>query len=77
MNEGDTLVVPINSVDPDGDSITLSVNNLPFFGVLTDSGNGTGSITFIPGFNSGPYLNIQVVATDDGTPVASSSYNFV
>ena len=34
MNENETLVVPINAVDPEGDAITLSVNNLPFFGVL-------------------------------------------
>jgi hypothetical protein len=76
MDENDTLVVLINAVDPESDNITLSVINLPWFGVLTDNGDGTGFITFIPGLNSGSYPNIEVVATDDGTPVASSNEFF-
>ncbi|MGD8305987.1 MAG: Ig-like domain-containing protein, partial [Ignavibacteria bacterium] len=73
MDEGDTLVVPISSTDPDGDNITLEVLNLPLFGAYVDSGNGKGSITFIPGLNSGTYPNIRVLAIDDAVQADSSS----
>ncbi|MCI0698796.1 Ig-like domain-containing protein [candidate division KSB1 bacterium] len=77
MNEGDTLDVPIAATDPDGGRITLVAENLPSFGSLTDNGNGTGRIRFTPGFfAAGIYQNIQVIATDDGTPALSDTASF-
>ncbi|MFQ5638543.1 MAG: DNRLRE domain-containing protein [bacterium] len=65
MDEGDALFVDLSGSDPDGDAITLSSPNLPLFGTLTDNGDGSGVIIFIPGFtDAGEYLNIEVVATD-------------
>ena len=71
------MIVPIHSVDAEGDSIILTVSNLPSFGVFTDSGNGSGSITFTPDFTqSGTYNNILIRATDDAVPSSSSTEAF-
>jgi hypothetical protein len=77
MNEGDTLDVPISATDPDGGKITLTYPNPLSFGKLTDNRNGTGRIRFTPDFfAAGIYQNIQVTATDDGTPPASATVSF-
>jgi hypothetical protein len=77
MNEGTTLDVAVSATDPDGDGITLAVNNLPQFGSFTDNHNGTGTIHFAPGFeDAGVYSSIEVVATDDGTPNLSDKKSF-
>jgi len=77
MFEGDTITVPIFATDPDGQTITLTTANLPSFGSLTDSGNGTGSLLFTPGYSqSGSYQNIQVIATDNGAPPLSDTSYF-
>ncbi|RMF57203.1 MAG: hypothetical protein D6748_11655, partial [Calditrichaeota bacterium] len=77
MNEGETLTVAVSATDPDGDNITLTALNLPTFGSFTDNGNGTGTLTFNPGFDdAGVYPNIQVIATDDGTPNLSDTTSF-
>ncbi|MCZ6702540.1 MAG: Ig-like domain-containing protein, partial [Ignavibacteria bacterium] len=69
MNEGNSLGVAVNSTDPDGNDITLTASNLPSFGSFTDNGDGTGLISFLPGFAvAGSYPNIKVTATDNGTP---------
>jgi len=77
MDEGDTLNVPISSMDPDGNAITLTANNLPSFGSLIDNGNGTGTIRFTPNFGqAGVYQNIEVIATDNGGPPLSDTTYF-
>jgi hypothetical protein len=77
MNEGATLDVPVSATDPDGDRIMLSASNLPSFGSLTDNNDGTGRIRFAPNFfAAGVYQNIQVIATDDGTPALSDTASF-
>ena len=69
MNEGDSLNVPLNCTDPDGDNIALSSPNLPDFGNLIDNGDGKGVITFRPQIgDAGFYPDILVMATDDGQP---------
>ncbi|RMH89405.1 MAG: hypothetical protein D6681_14515, partial [Calditrichaeota bacterium] len=77
MNEGETLNVPVSASDPEGNNITLTAVNVPSFGSFTDNGNGTGSFTFTPGFDdAGVYPNIQVIATDDGSPNRSDTTAF-
>jgi hypothetical protein len=77
MNEGAALDVAISATDPDGNRITLSASNLPPFGSFTDNRNGTGRIRFAPNFfAAGVYPNIQVTATDDGTPPSSATVSF-
>jgi murein DD-endopeptidase MepM/ murein hydrolase activator NlpD len=76
MNEGETLNIGVSSTDPDSNSITLTAN-LPSFGNLIDNGDGTGTISFAPGFNvAGVYSNIEVIATDDGSPSLSDTVVF-
>ncbi len=64
------LAVEVFAADPDGDVITLTVNNLPSFGSFIDHGDGSGTITFTAGLHSdtGTYSNIEVIAADDGVP---------
>ena len=77
MNEGDTLNVAVTSTDPDGDNITLTVNNLPSFGTFSNNGDGTGSLRFAPGFdNAGVYSNLRVIAKDNGSPSLSDTVTF-
>jgi len=65
MNEGQTLVVPLSSTDPDvGDTLTLSVSG-PAFVTLMDNGDGTGQLSIEPGFDdAGAYSNVTVTVTD-------------
>ncbi len=77
MNEGDTLAVAVKATDPDGDDIILNVLNLPRFGTFTDNHNGTGVIRFAPGFeDAGVFQNIEVSATDNGTPPLTTTRTF-
>lgn len=63
--ENATLNVSISASDADGDTITLSGNNLPDFATLTDNGNGSGVLSFAPGTgDAGTYSNISVIAQD-------------
>jgi hypothetical protein len=67
IEDGDSLEVPVRATDPDGDNLTLIVENLPVFGSFIDYGNGTGSINFSPDYShSAVYPSIRVIATDDG-----------
>jgi hypothetical protein len=71
------LEVAVSSTDPEGQTLSLRVNDLPSFGRFMSTGNGAGTITFEPQFNhAGIYQNIQVVATDNGTPPMSSTRSF-
>jgi len=77
MNEGTILDVTVSAVDLDGNVVTLAANNLPAFGTLRDNRNGTWTITFAPDFSAAAvYQNIQVAATDDGSPPLSSTGSF-
>jgi len=76
--EGQPLTVNVSATDSDlpANGIVISVTGLPSFASLTDNGNGTGSITFAPGFSdAGPY-SINVTATDNGSPALSNTKTF-
>jgi hypothetical protein len=77
MDEGTTLNIPVSATDADGDKLALAGRNLPTFGSFVDNGNGTGTISFAPGFDAaGVYPNIQVIAADNGTPALSDTISF-
>jgi photosystem II stability/assembly factor-like uncharacterized protein len=78
MAENSELSVSIASTDPDDDALTLSVQNLPLFGSFSDSGDGTGSITFTPGYvdETATYGGIMVIVTDSGTPQCADTASF-
>lgn len=72
------LAVEVFAADPDSDSITLTVNNLPSFGSFIDHGDGSGTITFTAGLHSdtGAYSNIEVIAADNGVPPLQDTVYF-
>ncbi len=77
VSEGDTLEVAVSASDPDGHNLTLSAQNLPPFGTLTDLGNGSGVLRFTPGFtDAGTFAAIEIIATDNGQPPLSGSSAF-
>jgi len=71
VNENGTLNVSVSASDSDSDSdaITLTASNLPSFGSFTDNENGTGTVSFVPGYlDAGVYGGILVTATSiDGS----------
>lgn len=62
--EGDTLKLKVHAKDPDADPITLSALNVPSHAVFTDSGNGAGSLVFVPAFNQAGVYNLTFIASD-------------
>ena len=63
--ENFSRTVTIEAIDAENDPITLSVENLPDFGLLSDFGDGTGEILFSPlAGDAGTYENIVVKASD-------------
>jgi hypothetical protein len=62
VSEGDTLALNINASDPDGDSLILSVLDLPVNAGFRDNGNGTGDFLFSPDYDQAGIYNIIVIA---------------
>jgi hypothetical protein len=77
VSVGDTLNVGVSATDPDGDNITLTTPGLPAFGIFTDNGDGTGTITFNPQVSDTGQYSVTVVAADDGTPSLSDTTDFL
>jgi len=74
LHENSTLNIPVSASDPDGDMLTLSVYNLPFFAEFIDYGNGTGLIMFSPGFEDAGFYQLTV-SVGDGSVSASDDFN--
>ncbi|PKK81977.1 MAG: hypothetical protein CVT49_16060 [candidate division Zixibacteria bacterium HGW-Zixibacteria-1] len=62
--EGHTLVVDVSATDPDGDSLTLSAENLPTNAGFSDNGDGTGSFAFSPDFTQAGVYNATFIVSD-------------
>ena len=75
--EGESLNIPLNAMDPDGDGLAFSTGGLPGFCLLTDNGNGTGSIACNPLAGDGGSFNVTVTVTDDAPVPANASDLFV
>ncbi|MEN8250069.1 MAG: T9SS type A sorting domain-containing protein [Bacteroidota bacterium] len=70
VEEGQELTLYILVTDVDGNALSFSCSGLPPFGFLTDNGDGTGTITFLPGEgDAGIYSNISLSVTDGYTTV--------
>jgi PKD repeat protein len=79
MNEMDTLTITISATDSNGHYLSFSMpsETLPSFISLNDSGDGTGSIQFTPGYlDAGVYGNIEVFVRDSGSPQMSDQTTF-
>ncbi|HYE56320.1 MAG TPA: fibronectin type III domain-containing protein [Chitinophagaceae bacterium] len=68
-----TYELPLSAADPDGDALTFSSDNLPWFATLTNGTNGTAQLKFDPGFSDqgGYMINIYV---SDGNGGADTTY---
>ncbi len=64
MDEGDTLAVSFNAVDPDDDDLMLSAEDLPPNAAFADSGGGTGGIRFTPDYTQNGAYTIRLIASD-------------
>jgi hypothetical protein len=76
VNEGETLEVLVSASDPDGDALSFSAPDLPGFGVLSDNGDGSGSLQFTPDFSDAGSYTITIVVSDAGTPSLSDTTTF-
>jgi len=65
VNEGELLELTITATDPDGDPITLTMENLPNGASFTDNGDGTGKFSWTPDFGDAGTYTPEITA-DDG-----------
>lgn len=77
IDELSRIAISLRASDPDKDNLRFSVQNLPSFATVIDSGNGKGTLHFAPGSNdAGDYPNLKIVVTDNGAPNLSDSDMF-
>jgi len=72
LKEGEILSLPIAAADADGDTLTVTVKNLPS-GAIFDA--STGLLSWVPGYDqAGIYENVTVIASD-GKRIVSQRFN--
>jgi pimeloyl-ACP methyl ester carboxylesterase len=70
-----TTTIKVSATDVDGDTLTFSGVNLPSFATITNTGNGTASLTFNPAqSNAGTYPGIGVSVSDNHGGVTTSTF---
>ncbi|HKZ21834.1 MAG TPA: SBBP repeat-containing protein, partial [candidate division Zixibacteria bacterium] len=62
--EGSNLTFRVHASDADGDSLILTVPNLPANAIFIDSGNGAGSFSFNPNFSQAGLYSVTFKTTD-------------
>ena len=67
------LVVSLSATDQDAEGIVFSATSLPSFATLTDIGNGTGSISFLPLNSNAGLFTFDVKATDASGGITSET----
>ncbi len=74
-----TLILGVSATDADGDTIALSVSNLPSFATFTDNLNGTGSMVLNPSAGTEGVYDVTLTATDSkgGTATQVISINII
>ncbi|MBI3872745.1 MAG: hypothetical protein HY304_06690, partial [candidate division Zixibacteria bacterium] len=71
--EGDTLVILVHAVDPEGGTILMGTLNSILNAVFVDSGNGFGTVTYRPSFLQSGTDTLRILAVDNGTPLATQT----
>ncbi len=68
---GEVIEIPVSATDPDGDSISLTLDRDSVFVTLTDNGDGSGVLRLAPTmFDLQPCAYpIRIIAADTGDPV--------
>ena len=72
--EHDTLTFTVAATDPDGNAVTLSASDMPSRATFNTS---TGVFSWTPGGSTAAVYTPTFIATDNGSPVASSSVDVV
>ncbi len=72
--EHNSLTFSVSATDPDGDAVTLSASGMPS-GATFDP--ATGIFSWTPGYPTAGVYTPTFTATDNGTPVATSSIDVV
>jgi hypothetical protein len=70
VTEGQLLTVNVSAADADGTTPTFTTSVLPVNASFTDNGNGTGTLSFTPGFTQAGGFSVTFYATD-GTAIDS------
>ena len=70
VNEGETLQFSVTASDPDFDTLSVTMTQLPG-STLQSNGNGTWTFNWTPDFNAADTYPIRFTVTDNGNPVAS------
>jgi hypothetical protein len=72
--EHDPLTFTVSATDPDGDAVTLSATDLPSGATFNSS---TGVFSWTAGTSTAGVYTPTFIATDNGSPIASSSLDVV
>ena len=73
VNENEFLSFTLMASDPDGDSVSFDVANLPTGAVLTDNDDNSAQFQWTPSYAQAGNFQLQFIVVDDGSPVASDS----
>jgi hypothetical protein len=80
LAEGVSQAVSVRAIDPDlgtlNQTLTLSVSGNPSFAILSDAGNGNGSISLSPKIGDAGTYRITVRALDNGIPAKTGEVSF-
>jgi len=64
ITEAQALTFNVTSTDPDGTIPSLSIGNLPNHATFTDNHDGTGSMSWTPGYTQQGVYNLLLIASD-------------
>ncbi len=75
LQPGRVTEVPVTATDPDGDSITLTLDRGPAFASLADHGDGTGVLRLAPGAAepTACAYRLRLLASDGRTPALADA----
>lgn len=76
VTAGDTQTIIITATDPNADSLSLDIANLPGYASFVDNNDGSATLTLTPQASDIGTDTLVVTVTDNGTPTLSDSQSF-
>jgi RHS repeat-associated protein len=77
MRTGHSLTVPIIATDPDGDILTFSSPNLPYFATLVNLGNGRCNLLLEPPLGEQGGYSIRINVTDEHSALSFDVFSTI